>query len=310
MKTKAFALLVTLTSLSACSTYHTNSDIIFDSVMLSGQKPTIPINNVKVSPDQLTFLGWVDAQVTKPTLFHKQATTQQADIVLAERAKAMGADTVIHVEYKRSFNILAQGSIEARGQAVRVNRLHIGEADPAVVISDTAIKSSQYHQLTQEILASTRSNTERDLQKTPLSTKVQTLKPDTANATDGSVAPISHSNELTTIDDKAAIPVSTTTPGYISIEELYAQQQATLLASKTKNTEKDISATIEKTNTYQPTILNQREQASSLKIILENAYFLKKKADQYNDKDMDQAATRLIHQLESHIVEYTGQSPQ
>lgn len=131
----ASALAVTLT---ACSTYRTNSDIKFDSVHIS-QKPVVPVGN-NVPSDMVTYLGWVNAEVSSPSYFHSAPTEQQVDIVLAQKAQEIGADAVIHVEYKSRVSSATLSKLSGRGQAVRINAWHVGEADPAIVMSENVLQ--------------------------------------------------------------------------------------------------------------------------------------------------------------------------
>lgn len=117
LKSRMAVVLLVTSICSACSTYKTNTDLTFDSVWLSGQVPAVYVGEIENTADQLTFLGWVDAQVNRPSIMHEEPTKEQADIVLAYQAKQLGADAVTHVTYKRG--VLTE--MIARGQAVIIN---------------------------------------------------------------------------------------------------------------------------------------------------------------------------------------------
>ena len=124
--------------LAGCSTYKTNSDITFSSTLLSGEHPVIPVGK-DVPSNMVTYLGWVEAEVTSPHYFSKSPTQEQVDIVLAKKAQAIGADAVIHVEYSNKVNVATLGKLNGKGQAVRINAWHVGEPDPTIVMSDNLI---------------------------------------------------------------------------------------------------------------------------------------------------------------------------
>ncbi len=130
-------LACTILLLSACSTYHSNSEFEFDSVHLSGQKPALPIVK-KLPADQITYLGWVEAEVYSPSLFHEAPSQEQVNIVIADKAQRLQADAIMHVEYKDGFTMSAKARLVARGQAVRINAWHVGEDDPNVVMADNS----------------------------------------------------------------------------------------------------------------------------------------------------------------------------
>ncbi|NRB41052.1 MAG: hypothetical protein HRU20_21700 [Pseudomonadales bacterium] len=146
MKSSRLLPCLLILMLSACSTYKTNSDISFRSTELSGLNPVLPVGQ-KVPADMVTYLGWVEAKVSSPSVFHEPPTQAQVDIVLAEKAKQLGADVVIHVDYKKRVNGLSLGKLTARGQAVRINAWHIGEADPAVVVKENLYRENRESEL-------------------------------------------------------------------------------------------------------------------------------------------------------------------
>lgn len=58
-----------------------------------------------------------------------------------------------------------------------------------------------------------------------------------------------------------------------------------------------------------PMGIDKGEQVNSLNIMLANAKFLQAKAKEHKDKDMYKSASRLVHQLENHMLEYTDAFP-
>ena len=117
LKIKAVLTLTVFMVLSACSTYKTNTEVTFES-STTRQKPEVFVGQ-ELESYKLDYLGWVEAEVRRPTVFHKRATPEQADIVLARLAKNLGAQGVFFVTY--DFDLF--GTLHAKGQAVRIEGL-------------------------------------------------------------------------------------------------------------------------------------------------------------------------------------------
>lgn len=188
------SLLVIL--LSGCSTYRTNSDVTFRSTVLSGEHPVIPVGK-DVPSSMVTYLGWIEAEVSSPSYFSKPPTQEQVDIVLANKGKAMGADAVIHVEYGKKVNAATLGKLTGKGQAVRINAWHLGEPDPSIVMSDNLRPSTnREHEL--EALINPATPTKNP----PI--EPQTLALNTAAATVGLTQPNSNSTQSFTAPAKTS----------------------------------------------------------------------------------------------------------
>jgi len=82
----------------------------------------IPVGNVDLSGKTATPIGVVFAVVKKPTLLHPNPTQKQADMVLAHKAKLLGADAVINVTYKRGIVYDSWAQIKAEGTAIRIEQ--------------------------------------------------------------------------------------------------------------------------------------------------------------------------------------------
>ena len=136
-------------SCSACSTYKSNSDISFRSIHLSGLEPSMPVVD-NAPADQVTYLGWVEAEVRSPSYFHQKPSKEQVNIVLAKKAEALQADAVIHMNYKPGITMSTRAKLTGHGQAVRINAWHIGEPDPAVVMAEH--KTKDLHEKEQLLL--------------------------------------------------------------------------------------------------------------------------------------------------------------
>ncbi len=116
-KLGSLSMILSVLFVSACSTYKTNTDVTFDS-STTRKKPEVFVGQ-ELESYRLDYLGWVEATVRRPTVFHKRATHEQADIVLARMAKDLGAQGVFFVTY--DFDIF--GTLHAKGQAVRIHGL-------------------------------------------------------------------------------------------------------------------------------------------------------------------------------------------
>ena len=68
-----------------------------------------------------TVIGPIEGVVKKLSLFHKDPTKEQVDIVLIEKSKQMGADAVINVEYEDGVGFSTWGYIKAEGTAVKTH---------------------------------------------------------------------------------------------------------------------------------------------------------------------------------------------
>lgn len=137
-----FSLMTTLAllvGLCACSNYRTNSHLSF-SDRFPYEKPSIPIGKLDVTEDKLTYLGWINAEVTKPVPIAAPPTKEQVNLVLAELGKEKGADAVTFVSYKEG---LAGNTLFGKGQAVKFNTLahkpHSPQATPATKGSNTIV---------------------------------------------------------------------------------------------------------------------------------------------------------------------------
>ena len=117
---KLIILIAVITSFPACSVYNTNAkDIEFDSARAENIKPEIYVGELDEQANDFTYLGWVEAKVFKANPFSEKPTEHMADIVLAHKARKMGAHAVTYVSYKTN----SIGAMVAKGQAVRINEI-------------------------------------------------------------------------------------------------------------------------------------------------------------------------------------------
>ena len=121
--TRTFPLTLALLAVAltaGCASYRTNSDIEFDSTDLGERKPVIPVGKVDTTGRQTRVIGPVVATVKKLTVNHDDPTREMADIVLAHKAKEMGADAVINVKYEEPKIVVGSwGELRAEGTAIK-----------------------------------------------------------------------------------------------------------------------------------------------------------------------------------------------
>lgn len=156
---KTLVLLLSASVLAGCSFYTTNvNDIRFESTRMD-QRLEIPVGDVEVSADQLTYLGWVDAYVQKPSALEPDPTQEQVNFVLAHIGKQRGADAVIHVTYKEGISLSGRTRLEGRGQAIRIDSLHTENAvtPPAFnsISNNTVAPPASRQRLTDQLSART-----------------------------------------------------------------------------------------------------------------------------------------------------------
>lgn len=118
-----FLASVAVLLLSGCASYRTNSDVSFKTTNVGTPAQDVIITADSMSDRKYTDLGQVVATVKKLTVFHKNPTEEQANIVLAEKARALGADAVINVDYVRGIISSSWGAIRATGTAVKFTKV-------------------------------------------------------------------------------------------------------------------------------------------------------------------------------------------
>ena len=113
-----FAMLMVL-MMAGCATYRTNSDISFDSTKVDAPKTVVIITIGTIGHRKYKEIGEIEAKVKKSMAYHPDPTEEQANVVLSEKAKRLGADAVINVTYESKKSYTSWGVITARGIAVK-----------------------------------------------------------------------------------------------------------------------------------------------------------------------------------------------
>ena len=111
--------LLFIFSLSACATYRTNSDVEFASTEIEKVESNVQILEGDLVDLDYSVIGPVVATVKKLTVFHKDPTKEQVDVVLTEKAKQMGANAVINVSYNGGVGLTTWGFMTGEGTAVK-----------------------------------------------------------------------------------------------------------------------------------------------------------------------------------------------
>lgn len=109
-------------SLMGCASYRTNSNLDFSSTEIEQSSSDIRVLEGDLSDMTYSVIGPIEAQVKKLTLFHKDPTKEQVDLVLVEKAKEVGANAVINVSYSEGAGLTTWGYIKAEGTAVKTEQ--------------------------------------------------------------------------------------------------------------------------------------------------------------------------------------------
>ena len=104
-----------------CATYRTNSDVTFDSTVVKKTESEIQILEQGLATGSYQSLGMIDGVVKKLTVFHKDPTKEQVNVVLIQKAQALHADAVINVTYKGGIGMTTWGYLKGEGEAVKIN---------------------------------------------------------------------------------------------------------------------------------------------------------------------------------------------
>jgi uncharacterized protein YbjQ (UPF0145 family) len=107
---------------TGCANYRTDSNVSFDSTKGVSNQSNILILETGYSDNNYTSLGKISGEVKKLTVFNKDPTKEQVNVVLSEKAKALGADAVINVVYKSGIGMTTWGYMEGTGEAIKINK--------------------------------------------------------------------------------------------------------------------------------------------------------------------------------------------
>lgn len=105
--------------IAGCAPYSTNSNITFESTVIDAPKTAIIITSGTIGHIKYEEIGEVEAKVKKSKPYYPNPTEEQANVVLSEKAKMLGADAVINVTYESKQSYTSWGVITAKGIAVK-----------------------------------------------------------------------------------------------------------------------------------------------------------------------------------------------
>ena len=308
------AVLLLLVCLSSgCTTYRTNGKIQFDSIHLSGEKPVIHVGKIQETPDQLILLGWVDAKVTQPNWFSAAPSEEMANIILAEKGAALGADAIIYVTYSTSTNTLLNKRLEARGQAVRLKGAHHKKVLSPISHNETVPATAADNTTT----TATAETMQADMTKTQEAATDNTTN--TVETTDMAATP---SSPETAETSSVFIPDSelpTTVEEVTKIKNPEAKKNAppvslakTVIQQEKEQQEKRLAELEQKARECKSDVNDMHDYESKLEatgFMLMNAEFLLRKAKAQKDEDMRSAAIRLVNMLEHQLDQIKAEKP-
>lgn len=113
------ATVITVTALSGCAAYRTDSNITSEPISSISSNASVLIME-GVPEKKYRELGPVEVSVKKLTVFHKDPTKEQANEALIEKARIIGADAVIKVTYESGIGFATWGYIDAKGTGVKL----------------------------------------------------------------------------------------------------------------------------------------------------------------------------------------------
>ena len=119
-KIEIYLAIILVLVITGCATYRTNSDLDFDSTNVGQIDPDFQILEGDLDNTSYTVISPIEAIVKKLTVFHKNPTKEQVDLVLFQKAAEIGANAVIKVKYKSGVGFDTWGFMQANGTAVRI----------------------------------------------------------------------------------------------------------------------------------------------------------------------------------------------
>lgn len=303
MKKQLILLLISACFISACSTYKTNSKTTFKSTLLSGQEPVIHVGEITEKPDKLVLLGWVEASVSKPSIISKNPTEEQANIILAEKGQALGADAIIYVTYRTRIGSLLLSKIEARGQAVKLkdNAAQLEGIKPRRTIVQPPI-----------------STTDTPIHSSITEQPATTIEPNDLTI-DKEISTTDSTEEITYKDINKEEDLPTSIDEVIKIKATSAPKNTAPVSLKSEvalrskeNELLKLSELVKKASHCEPTLHDVTEYESdydALNYMIMNADFLLKKSRGLKDEDMESASIRLTQLLEQQLDKLKAKKP-
>ena len=144
------SLILVMMFATGCTSYRTNTNLEFNSTETLEMPSDFLILEGDLINTPYTSVAPIEAVVKKLTVFHKDPTIEQVNLVLFQQAAALGADAVINVEYKSGVGFDTWGYLQANGIAVKTQR----NAEAEVKANDVVQANIQFMGIAAEEITS------------------------------------------------------------------------------------------------------------------------------------------------------------
>lgn len=115
-----FILLLGALSLPGCSTYRITSNIPAGTASVQPVSgPVMLLEGEPTGERPFQELGAIEVSVRKGSPFVDTPDRDEADRALRQKARDMGAEAVIRIQYESDFDIISWGHIQASGIGIR-----------------------------------------------------------------------------------------------------------------------------------------------------------------------------------------------
>lgn len=113
-------VVLLMLSLSGCATYR-NSSNVDSSGRVNGTARAEQVTITEGTPQgKYVEAGFIEISIKKLTVFNADPTRDQANELLREKARAIGADAVIQVKYMNGIGLTTWGYLDAQGIGVKM----------------------------------------------------------------------------------------------------------------------------------------------------------------------------------------------
>ena len=119
-KISLLALIICIATTSGCASYRTSSNIKTEPTSVVDTATNVIITEGDFPDKKYEVIGPIKVSIKKLTAFHKDPTKEQANEKLIEKARSIGANAVINVNYKSGIGLTTWGYMDAKGTGVKV----------------------------------------------------------------------------------------------------------------------------------------------------------------------------------------------
>lgn len=113
-------LVVGIATTSGCATYRTSSNINSEPTSAVDTITQVIITEGDLPDKKYEEIGPIAVSIIRPTVLHAVPTKEQANELLVEKARMIGANAVINVTYKTGNGLLTWGYKDAKGTGVKI----------------------------------------------------------------------------------------------------------------------------------------------------------------------------------------------